>query len=568
MRFFLAIAVLVSGFLTTAIGAADMVRNRPITHIELASSEALTVPYVYLPASTLLAYGDELEIVVAGTPNVFMATARDTDVKAWLADSPYVEYIVVVNRTSSTASLQLVNRPGEGLMASPVGADIWTREFSAQTRLSAQVSLAPETGLLIAADGETVAPASISLKWDIPDLRRVLLPVFEIGLAIMALGGLLLLVVLWFDWRSRGPVRLRPSRLPRPLRSSTVVTASPDFRKPRGRHAKFTAIPAVLTILALTGCSSELPNPTLSPTKPVSDQIIDPVLTQDQLERVLSDVVADIAEADATLNKELLETRVTGPALQVRAAAYNLARKSENISAPSPISSSPVQWFLPSATQLWPRTAMVVTGELTGDPQQMLVLRQETPRAKYKLYHYQQLLPGAVFPEVASPELGASVVRPDSKLLMMDASVLPEAVGDMLNNGADSLYNEFIDGTNAYISDISSVQRGLAETLDNADVVFSHASGDEVLILHSTLEGGALVSLFMKDTYRIVPKERGDAVAISGPEAVLLGSEGSVTGVETVYGAMLLFYLPPTGSQQLIRVLGASQQLLRASSIE
>ena len=210
---------------------------------------------------------------------------------------------------------------------------------------------------------------------------------------------------------------------------------------------------------------------------------------------------------------------------------------------------------------------MVVTGELTGDPQQMLVLRQESPRAKYKLYHYQQLLPGAVFPEVASPELGASVVKPDSKLLMMDASVLPEAVGDMLNNGAESLYTQFIDGTNAYISDISSVQRSLAETLDNADVVFSHAIGDEVLVLHSTLEGGALVSLFMKDTYRIVPKERGDAVAISGPEAVLLGSEGSVTGVETVYGAMLLFYLPPAGSEQLIRVLGASQQLLRASSI-
>lgn len=567
MRFFLAIAVLVTGFLVTAIGALDMVRNRPISEVELAVQDPLTVPYVFIPSETLAAYSSNIEISLQGENSVFLASGRDVDIRAWLGESPYVEYRVVVNQGSETASLQLVNRAGDAPTSSPVGADIWISERANTESLVVKVNAQPETGVLIASDGTSVAPSAIKLTWDIPDIRRVLLPLFEVGLAVMGFGSILLLWVLWLDWRKRGPIRLRPARAPRPLRGTRVTSASPDFRKPKARHARFVALPAALTVLVLAGCSSDIPNPTLSPTKPAVNEIIDPVMTIDQLERILEEVATSISEADATLNKELLEARVAGPALQVRTAAYNLARKSDNISAPAPISGSPIQWFLPSATEGWPRTAMLVTGELTGDPQQMLVLRQETPRSKYKLWHYQQLLPGAEFPEVASPELGATLVKPDSKLLMMDATVLPEAVGDMLNNGAESLYTQFVDGTNAYISDVSSVQRNLAETLDNADVVFSHALGDEALILHSTLEGGALVSLYMKDTYRIVPIERGDAVAISGPEAILLGSEGSVTGIETVYGAMLLFYLPPAGSDQLIRVLGASQQLLRASSI-
>jgi hypothetical protein len=72
----------------------------------------------------------------------------------------------------------------------------------------------------------------------------------------------------------------------------------------------------------------------------------------------------------------------------------------------------------------------------------------------------------------------------------------------------------------------------------------------------------------MVDTYRIIPKSRGDAVAISGDEAILLGSGGSASGIETRYGAMLLFYVPAAGSDQRITLLGATQQLLTAAAVE
>jgi hypothetical protein len=84
----------------------------------------------------------------------------------------------------------------------------------------------------------------------------------------------------------------------------------------------------------------------------------------------------------------------------------------------------------------------------------------------------------------------------------------------------------------------------------------------------STVDGGALVGIYMVDTYRIIPKSRGDAVAISGDEAILLGSGGSASGIETRYGAMLLFYVPAAGSDERISLLAATQQLLTVEVVQ
>jgi hypothetical protein len=124
-----------------------------------------------------------------------------------------------------------------------------------------------------------------------------------------------------------------------------------------------------------------------------------------------------------------------------------------------------------------------------------------------------------------------------------------------------------VDGNNQYISDVSSVQAGLAETLANANLTFEHKLSSTDMVLLSSGEGGALVALYMIDTYTIIPKEPGDAVAISGDEAILLGTGGSATGIETRYGAMLLFHVPATGSDSRVTLLGATQQLLSSESL-
>jgi hypothetical protein len=318
-------------------------------------------------------------------------------------------------------------------------------------------------------------------------------------------------------------------------------------------------------ISLLTGCVAEYENPILTPTSVAAPQVITPAITRDQVEEILADIELVVANADENLDRESLEVRVTGPALDMRRFAYNLARRIEDEDRRrEPIEAGPIQLFLPPATDTWPRNVMVVTGD---ENLQMLVLRQEDPRDNYKLFEYMTLLPGVDFPEVASEETGASSLKIDNKFLMVSPLSLGEAVGDLLNSGGDSSWIGIVERNNDYFLDISAVQIGLAQRLANANLNFQHTQSDYPVPLLSTIDGGALAAIYMIDTYTIIPKEPGDAVAISGDEAVLLGTQGSATGLETRYGAMLLFHIPASGSEARVRLLGATQQLLTAVAL-
>ena len=342
---------------------------------------------------------------------------------------------------------------------------------------------------------------------------------------------------------------------------SRRVRSQAGDRPVSGRRAarlKFVALG--LAAISLSGCVAEYENPTISPNPLPAVDTLTPVMTRDQLDRILVEMEQVITLGDAELDRESIEVRVDGPALQSRRFAYNVARRTaEPEAALRPIKFSPVQLFLPSATDAWPRSVMVVTGE---EELQMLVLRQDSPREQYKLFHYIDLLPGATFPEVAAESVGANAIKVDNRFLAVSPLILPDLVGELLNEGPDAPASLLLDPDNDYIRDVSAVQRGLAETLTNANLDFAHSLADFSLVLLATADGGALAAIFMIDTYTIIPKEPGDAVAITGDEALLLGSAGSATGIETRYGSMLLFHIPAAGSETKISLLGATQQLM------
>jgi hypothetical protein len=322
----------------------------------------------------------------------------------------------------------------------------------------------------------------------------------------------------------------------------------------------------IISVSLLTGCAPDYQSPIVSPSPLPAPQTLTPAITAKQGERILNEVIALTQQADETLNREILETRASGPALEARRFEYNLVRRfTETQRDPMPLAGQPIQLFLPPATDTWPRNMLFVTGE---ENLQVFVLQQLGPRDNYTLYFYANLLPGADFPEVASELIGANQLKPDNKFLKVSPDVLAVAVGDLLNQGVDSSWALVMDPSNDYIRDVASVQQGLVETLTNANLTFDHALSDQAPILLSTVDGGALVGIYMVDTYRIIPKSRGDAVAISGDEAILLGSGGSASGIETRYGAMLLFYVPAAGSDERISLLAATQQLLTVEVVQ
>jgi hypothetical protein len=568
LRFWLSITTFVVGLTLTAIGLVNQLENQPLNFITAEAELSTPTTFVMIPNKVLTAYPGKVSVTANNDGEVFLAAGRESDIVGWIGKAQYSETRLGVNQAKEEVVISEVERSGGGELADPRGSDLWRLEVAEDFEGKISVPEGNEVGVLIAAKGVDMAPRKIKIEWDLPDQGAPIAPITMVGLGLMLTGAFWSLWLFITSYRKsgitrnwRGPKRPKPQLKFPNFKKNKTESSQPTSRR-EARTLKFAAL--VLVSATLAGCTPDYQNPVLSPSPSPAQDVLTPVMTKDQVKRVLEEITAVVSEADAELNRESIEARVSGPALVARRAAYNIARRTENAEPPAPLLASPIQLFLPSATDTWPRSVMVVTGEQTLT---MMILRQETARDQYRLYQYMDILPGVDFPEVAAEEIGANTVKEDSKFLLMPPADLATAVGSLLNEGPDSTWSILVDGDNQYIADVSSVQQSLAQTLSNANVTFDHKISPDDMVLLTSGEGGALVGIYMIDTYTIIPKSPGDAVAISGQEAILLGAGGSATGIETRYGAMLLFHMPAAGSESRARLLGATQQLLTAVSL-
>jgi hypothetical protein len=281
------------------------------------------------------------------------------------------------------------------------------------------------------------------------------------------------------------------------------------------------------------------------------------------------DVEKIAADADLVSDKKILASRFTGPALAQRTANYILRTRAASVAKLPKIVSKPITFSLPAATDAWPRTLMVVTDE-AGDEAlpQMLVFEQATPRSNYMLWYNIRLMPGAKIPEVPSSESGAIPVDVKSLYLKLAPEDIASAYGDVLNRGASSLsYGLFDLAKDEFYKQVSESQKSQVANLKTGTIKFTHTLGNKNVISLSTTKAGALVAVYMTDTYVIKPKKRGSAVAVSGQEKVLLGADGSTRGVRSIYGDMMLFYVPALSDSAGIRLLGVTQGLVSVRSL-
>jgi hypothetical protein len=234
---------------------------------------------------------------------------------------------------------------------------------------------------------------------------------------------------------------------------------------------------------------------------------------------------------------------------------------------------SPLTFSLPAATDTWPRSIMAVTDE-KGDAAlpQLLVLQQDSPRENYKLWYNVRLMPGSEIPSVATADVGAIPVEAGSLFLKMAPNMLPAAYGDLINKGPNSLNAGLFDiSQDEFYQQVFQSQKDQTSSLKRAKISFDHKLGDPMVISLATTDAGsgsgALVAVYMLDSYVIKPTRAGSAVKVSGNEKLMLGSTGSATGVKSTYGNMLLFYVPAVADEGRIRLLGATQGLLSVRSL-
>ena len=520
-------------------------------------------PYLVIPAEALAMMPGDATISTSGSGQVFLATGRDVDVLAWVATTSHS----IVESSVEDQSLKVIPKPGTSDFISPVGSDLWLSEFSAESAGQLVVPEGQDLSVLVASDGLTPAPERVRVSWPTENSTTVSDIFLSVGLGLLVIAIFFNVLALGKMIRNRGPRR----KVPKAPQGPRYKPKNRGYDLPRrGRRSasnKIALVPvSVGLVLALSGCQvTQAPEATPTPSESATVSIVDeiePALNEEQVTRILADIQSVVADADASGETGLLQTRVEGPALLFREANYLLRSKSPDVAPLPPISTSVVSITIISKTEDWPRALMVVTQEGDELPQ-TLVIQQLSPREPYKLIYNMALLPGVEFPDVAAANDGAIPVEVDSLFLKISPLNLAPAYGDLIDNGPSSeFFSQFDLATDKFYEQISQNQADQAENLDEATTVFSHELADANVVSLTTSDSGAIVALMMADTWEIKPNSRTSAVTVSGDELLLLGAEGSRTGVSTRYGNMLLFYVPLASSDQKIRLLGATQSLL------
>jgi hypothetical protein len=436
-----------------------------------------------------------------------------------------------------------------------------------------------DTGVLLAGDGFSRAPQSISIIWKID--QPINWPWVLFGMGFVFLISALIINFLGFRnvRKLRGPRRRIPRAPSGPkYRKRVRATLPRRGRRVSGRgNAKYALAPITLVTLGLlTGCTT---TQSIAPEEAVTKYPqVQVVVTDNQLQRIVGDLATKVKSADTAKDANALSQRVAGPALEIRKVNYLLQGKSKKIKGLPDIVANPITIALPmqipaEETEWEPRTLMLVTkspSEKIGP--QLMVLQQSKPRENYKLWYLVDLLAGNTFPKVAAQETGALKVSADNAFLATKLSGLPFKYGNILNKGTKSKFaSSFNLSSDGFFEARNADQTKQAKTLQKvrATIQFLHALGNKNILGMLTLKSGGLIAVSMTDTSIIKPTIRGSAVSVTETEQkVLLNAPGSATGLKISYENMLLFYVPISGSNEKIRLLGATQGILSVKALK
>ncbi|MGY4857167.1 hypothetical protein [Cryobacterium sp. AP23] len=599
MRFVFAILAFVLAALMIAFGIAQRTIFLEPDSASISASIEDGSRYAVIDGSALAAVPGSQTLTVSGADTVFMAYGRTADILAWIGDDEYAAVNLDADGTAFTVTSETgtpVQAAATALPATlptnPAGSDLWLEEFTGQGSLTTTLNVPDGISVVLASDGTAPAPTDISVAWPTDNSTPWAGPLI-VGGAFMALVGFViyLLGLLHFR-RSRRPRRNVPRgprmpRLPRAPRPKTIKAS--EITGPRRSIGRsMIAVPLVLvTGFALSGCSPEFwpagapeasgtatatATPTATGTEtPVVDELPPPAVTQPQLERIVGGIVTLTAAADAALDADSLSTRFTGPALEQRLANYKI-RTADPAAAPTvALPAAPLTLTLPQQTSTWPRVVMTVlqSADEASVPTMALVLKQASPRENFLVEYTIQLEASATVPDVAPASIGAPLIAPDNKFMIMAPGEVGPAYSDILLNGEASpafpLFEAEGDTARTQLGVESKAQREI-DLEDTGSIEFSNAVGSGEVVSLATNDSGSIVALSVNEI-TVVKAVNGKAtITLEGPSKALSGIESTAKGVQSTYSVQILFHVPPANSTDKIVLLGFSQGLI--SSVE
>ncbi|WP_426623787.1 hypothetical protein ACPPVW_14420 [Leifsonia sp. McL0607] len=622
MRFVLAIVAFVVAAVMIVAGIAQRTIFAPPSQLAVSATVGGDARYIVIDSVVLNAHPGQQTLSIAGATDAttqMVAYGRTADVKAWLGDQKYaaVSYragtgeLAVKTVTpkaadtgssdgstpAPTAEPTAAPPAGSGSAATapgpdPAGSDLWLAEYDGQDAQTIKMNVPTGVSVIIASDGTKPAPNKILLTWPVDTSTPWAFPLIIGGLVLLVIGIALYLWGLYTHRKSRGPRRTSGPKMPQLPKAPKYKPTTSIEATPRGRRASRRTrvmVPAVLAgVLALTGVGAGAaladgptgtPTPTTT-TAPKGDNQPPPAVTVAQLARIVKRISVAAADADSKGDPALAKLRFTGPALQLRDANYAIRAKKADQPALPAIPADPPELSLPQATDSWPRTVTAVLkmpNDAAGKAQAPLALAlvQQTPRDNYMVEYAIALEPNVKVPNLAPASIGAAVVPPDSKLLKIQPNEIAAAYGDILLNGDQSKWLSSFDLTDdKLVAQVGASwkqqeQARLAQQFGNtSSLTFTSRPGTGPVISMATNDSGAIVWVNPEEVQLHKVQEAGAQVIAGATTAALSGIAQSNTGIESVYGYQLAFYVPPAGSSEKVRLLGFSQGLVSAREVQ
>jgi hypothetical protein len=200
-----------------------------------------------------------------------------------------------------------------------------------------------------------------------------------------------------------------------------------------------------------------------------------------------------------------------------------------------------------------------------------VVLRQEDPRSNYILTYAIVLAPQVQIPDLPSANVGAAKLSRDSKLTKFSPADVAANYADVINLGSESAYSaDFALATDRLFSQLGPDAAALRQESfgDAVSVTWATSPTDKEIVAFATADGGALVMGTLQEVETVAPVQSGAAVNASIAVRALTSLSSSGRGFTVVSDVQILWYVPPVGSEDGIRVLGFTYSLVAAREVD